>query len=389
MKQSLLTIVLLLTGFVSFSQYNVQSKYFVYLQTEPAQPFYIRIDGQTISANSSGYLILPQLKTGDYKLTVGFPGAKYPEQVFDFVIDTKDKGYLIKDYGTDGWGLFDLQTMAIQKATGAANAVAATTPAEKKATPAEPAENVSDFTKILSKAANDPSILEKPKPAPVPVVEKPKPQPVEQKQEVAVTKPVQEAQPVKNETATAVATSGRIVQTTAEGTEMIYTDKDENGRTEEINVFIPSSQQQTTKIVEEKVAPQQQAQAEPAQNKEEKFVVDEKKPIKEEPAVVQAITPTGNCKHVADEDDFLKLRRAMAQKENDEGMIAEAAKNFKSKCYTTAQVKYLSSMFLSNAGKYNFYAAAYPHVADKENFASLESEIKNQGYKDKFNSLLQ
>lgn len=59
------------------------------------------------------------------------------------------------------------------------------------------------------------------------VVEKPKPQPAEQ-QEAVVTKPVQEVQPVKNETATAVATSGRIVQTTAEGTEMIYTDKDEN-----------------------------------------------------------------------------------------------------------------------------------------------------------------
>ncbi|MCH5684164.1 DUF4476 domain-containing protein [Niabella sp. W65] len=94
------------------------------------------------------------------------------------------------------------------------------------------------------------------------------------------------------------------------------------------------------------------------------------------------------CKSVATEDDFLKLRRAMASEANDDSMIAQASKAFKAKCYTTAHIKYLSSMFLSNAGKYNFYAAAYPYIADRENFASLASEIKDAGYKDKFNALI-
>lgn len=66
-RHFLFSAVLLLLSFVSFGQYQVQSKYFVYLQTEPAQPFYIKINSQQISANASGYLILPQLKDGDYK----------------------------------------------------------------------------------------------------------------------------------------------------------------------------------------------------------------------------------------------------------------------------------------------------------------------------------
>lgn len=136
MKHSVLTFFFLLTGlfFCSFS--NGQSKYFVYLQTEPAQPFYIKINNQNISANTSGYLILPQLKDGDYKLTVGFPQNKYPEQTFDFKIDSKDKGYLIKNFGNEGWGLFDLQTMSVQKPVSASeNAIAVKDEKKKRCRP--------------------------------------------------------------------------------------------------------------------------------------------------------------------------------------------------------------------------------------------------------------
>ena len=77
----------------------------------------------------------------------------------------------------------------------------------------------------------------------------------------------------------------------------------------------------------------------------------------------------------------------MSQKDTDDGMISQAKSAFKSKCYTTSQIKYLSSMFLSNAGKYNFYEAARPHVADSENFATLRAEIKDDYYIGKFDAL--
>ncbi len=398
-RHFLFSALFLLVSFFSFGQgYQVQSKYFVYLQTEPAQPFYIKINNQKIEANASGYLILPQLKDGDYKLIVGFPQGKTDEQSFNFRIDSKDKGYLIKDYGADGWGLFDLQTMAIQKAVKpGAEPVAVKKPEPVKKEP-EPviADDVSDFTKILSQAANDPSLLEKPKPTPV------EEKPVEEQVAVATPPVTVQPEPVKKEPVNRQVEekpTGSIASKSTKGVSLVYDDRNEYGQADPITIFIP----EPGAALNSGPSAQDKVQTAPAvtntpvaeePKKENTFKVEEKPALSRNEEARQpdkAVVRTTNaaCKSVADEEDFLKLRRTMASQANDDSMIAEAQKAFKVKCYTTAQVKYLSSMFLSNAGKYNFYAAAYPHVADKENFASLESEIKNQGYKDKFNSLLQ
>ncbi|WP_018631077.1 DUF4476 domain-containing protein [Niabella aurantiaca] len=432
-KRFLLAMIFLLTGFITFAQYSVQSKYFVYLQTEPAQPFYIRINGQRIEANSSGYLILPQLKDGDYRLIVGFQDNKNPEMTFRFKIDSKDKGYLIKNFGAEGWSLFDLQSMDVQKPLTAEEAEALAKaeapkprprrqaprpkPEEKpvvkeeppKQAPAETAAvqqtpppvqqpavtdnpNVSDFTKVLSQAANDPSLLEQPKPEEKPVV-KAEPAP-------AAEQPTAEAGAAMPETASPAGknTVVKISQhSSGTGTVVLYEDRSAGGKTEQIEITIPATADQ-----EAAAPPQEKAPETPSPNDGEKekeaFAVEEKPAIpqanstgsKKEEAVKAPSKPVpGNCKSVATEDDFLKLRREMAGKENDDEMIDEAKRAFKNKCYTSAQVKYISSMFLSNAGKYNFFEAARAHVSDPENFSSLQSEIKDTYYKEKFNSLTQ
>lgn len=404
MKHYSLTIFILLTGFISFSQYNVQSKYFVYLQTEPAQPFYIKINSQQISANSSGYLILPQLKDGNYKLVVGFPQSKYPEQVFNFKIDSKDKGYLIKDFGADGWGLFDLQTMEVQKPLTGNDAIVKNTPAPPVQKPQQnvtPAENVSDFTKALSKAANDPSLLEKPKPEPEKPVVKEQPVTTQSQQQDLVKKeseavkeqPQPENKPVikQTEKPKPVLTVTKIEQnTTTEGITAVYKDQGEKGNTETISIFIPAVEQ-AAPPVQENVSSAQVANNNETTASDNNFTVQEKPVVEEKPQVINDVPPMAipdNCKKVATEDDFLKLRRDMASRQNDDDMITEAKKAFKGKCYTTSQIKYLSSMFLSNAGKYNFYASAYTHVADPEKFSTLRDEIKDPYYLGKFDGLI-
>lgn len=395
----LVIFLLASTAFFSFAQYNVQSKYFVYLQTEPAQPFYIKIGGQNLSANASGYLILPQLKDGDYKMVVGFPQTKAPEQTFNFKIDSKDKGYLIKDFGAEGWGLFDLQTMAVQKPIppNSAPAVAVNNPAPKQEA-AVPAEGVSDFTKVLSKAANDPSLLEKPKPEEKPVVKEAPPvvvKPAEEKpaEVIAIKETAKEEvrEVVTSQNKAAPAGVVKLSQNrTNEGIHMVYEDRNSDGTAEQINVFIPSYHKPEPIVETKPPAIVEQPKPIAADTQKEKFEVQEKPAIKEEPRqqeIKQVVQPSANCKSIADENDFLKLRRQMAQKDNDDLMIAEAKKAFKNKCYTTAQIKYLSSMFLSNAGKYNFYEAAKPHIADGESFSTLRSEIKDAYYIDKFDAL--
>ncbi len=375
------SVFLSLATLLSLGQgYQVQSKYFVYLQTEPAQPFYVKINKQKIEANTSGYLILPQLKDGDYKLIVGFLQSKTEEQAFKLKIDSKDKGYLIKDYGAEGWGLFDLQTMSVQKATqpGADEVVATPNlPKKEKVPNAEdvaattiPDTDASDFIKVLSKAANDPSLLEKTKPE----IE----QPVAAKQPKAIDAPAKQETVVASQVVTSKAS---VAQPTPSDVKLVYDDRNEMGQVDPIVIYIPAPKEALKQATSAAEKPTTEVKLEQ--------VVAEEKPATKTPDEAPLKIINVACKEIADENDFLKLRRTMAMQGNDDSMIEQAEKSFSNKCYTTAHLKYLSSMFLSNAGKYNFFAAAQPHVADKENFASLASEIKDEGYKNKFNKLLQ
>ena len=78
----------------------------------------------------------------------------------------------------------------------------------------------------------------------------------------------------------------------------------------------------------------------------------------------------------------------MAARESDEAMVQEAKKSFKAKCYTTEQVRLLSTLFLTSAGKYQFFDAAYFYVSDRGRFATLQSEIKDDYYLRRFKALI-
>jgi hypothetical protein len=94
-----------------------------------------------------------------------------------------------------------------------------------------------------------------------------------------------------------------------------------------------------------------------------------------------------NCRTVAAKSDFLKLRKNMAARQNDDDMVREGQKAFRSKCYTTEQVKNLSTLFLSDTGKYRFFETAFGHVSDPALFASLGAELKDAHYINRFKLL--
>ncbi len=94
------------------------------------------------------------------------------------------------------------------------------------------------------------------------------------------------------------------------------------------------------------------------------------------------------CPAVATEADFLKVRKKMAASKDNEAMINEARKQYKTKCMTTAQVKNLGNLFLDDAGKYQFYDASYAYIADPENFPDLQTELKEAYFINRFKALL-
>lgn len=530
------------TGFVtifllSFFLLKAQQNHFIYIQTESKQPFYVKLNNNIFSSSSSGYLVLSKLKSGNYDLKVGFPKNEWPEQNVSCSIGEKDLGYLLKNFGEKGWGLFNLQTLDVVMADAK----------EKKASVSVETKN-DEFSNLLSKVVNDPTIkqIDVVPQAPLP------PAPVK---EVIIEQPI--ATSVGTDTMTVVSQQPEsapkstikklLMNTDAAGVDMVFVDASE-GNVDTVRVFIPKSakpksivkqdavmnemqpaiemtetvattsitdkQQVDTKennepkvqeqkfidmvlpvrpgqtdtkpvqqsnglenaVIEMKVEkevplpenkekveankPVQQsnglenaviemkdvkkdtlpdAKIKPVESKTEKQsnglenaiiemkeekvvpvpgqkegpvndnpvqqlnsdanttnVVNESKiesvQVKKEkqPEIIlkKQVMINSDCKNFATDDDFMKLRKKMAGEEKDDDMITQAKRYFKSKCFTVEQVKNLSVLFLKDAGKYEFFDVSYPFVSDSNNFNSLQSELIDPYYVNRFQAMI-
>ncbi|MDP4264697.1 MAG: DUF4476 domain-containing protein [Bacteroidota bacterium] len=393
MKKFALGLFLLMTFSAVFSQ----KLFFIYLQTEPEQPFFVKVNDKVHSSTSSGYLILSRLKDSVYAISAGFPQNKWPEQKFTIEMKGKDRGYLLKNYGEKGWGLYDMETKTIQMSSSDNNNSKAKT--ESK--------NVSVFTDILSKAANDPSLKEKPvtaqpavakddkklatepgvvKKEEIPVVKKEEPPVVKKDNSQAITdQPVIKKEEPKNipveEYKRSVVTR-KSESSTSEGLSLLFVDDYGNDKKDTIRIIIPDPKKNVPGIKDKP--------------KEEKKFLDitagdtlkEKTAGPELTESTAAQVSKNNCTVVATESDFLKLRKKMAAEMKDDAMVDEAKKYFRTKCFTVVQVKNISTLFLNDAGKYKFFDAAYEHVSDPDNFPSLASEIKDEYYTNRFKAML-
>ena len=171
-----------------------------------------------------------------------------------------------------------------------------------------------------------------------------------------------------------------------DGFGLVFLDEYTNGKRDTIRILIPNPPP---------VVPTYQLKTEPKQ--EDKKFLDIPAPDNNRAAAEQQglkTTTPGNtvtknsCSDVASDNDFMKLRKKMAAESTDEGMISEAKKSFKAKCYSTEQVRNLSALFLTASGKYSFFDVSYAHVSDMENFPSLQSELKDEYFINRFKAML-
>ena len=75
---------------------------------------------------------------------------------------------------------------------------------------------------------------------------------------------------------------------------------------------------------------------------------------------VSTKTTNSDCKDLASNSDFLKIRKRMAAEKDNDAMVLAAKRFFKTKCFSTEQIRNLSFLFLSDEGRYMFFDAAYP-----------------------------
>jgi len=445
MKNLLLIVVFAVSAICA----SAQKVYFIYLQSDSYNPFYVKMNDKIYSSANSGYLILSNLVDSTYTFSIGFPSLK-SESKFIISLGGKDKGFLIKNFDF-GIGLFDLQNLNI-------------THPQKDDSP----KNISytrrndEFSSLLSRAARDTSLLyavvrikgddmaiQKESTAEEPKQKTEQPflpkdtiaTNLQQSLVVAETKnkdtasSVQsdsdivnalakgeikkdtvsamesEEQPVQTLTGAAIAkgsdtlttyTDTRVLgmnstkeavfkkstikkyseSSTSEGFGLVYYDI-HDGEQDTIRLLIPNPP-----IIFRQATEQDSSLA------QKDFIhIDElkKDTVQQTPIVVavkKGVLVKSQCKSIALNNDFFKLRKNMASETTDEGMVTEAKKIFKSKCFSTEQIKNLSALFLTSAGKYQFFDAAYLHVSDQENFSSLESEIKDDYYLKRFKALI-
>jgi len=402
-----------------------QKVYFIYIQTESEQPFFVKMNDKIYNSSASGYLILSKLRDTTHAFSVGFPENKWPEQKFSVAMGTKDHGYLLKNFGEKGWGLFDLQTLLVQMATKNGS---------KKENVATITE-VSKFTEILAKAVDDSTLKQKTEPL---KTEEKKSvvltQPVEKKEEPKIitqnnvitkseenkketdVKPeekklatektevldppalqVIEKEPINSGPYKKSIVKNRYQNLTTEGYGMSFTDDLGNGKVDTINIIIPNPK---TLAKEIKTEPKEEIKFLDIKTPEIAIVKDTTttkktetlEPVEKKASINEKTDEKtvfkNNCPAIANETDFLELRRKMASAMNDEGMLEEAKKFFKMKCFYTAQIKNLAVLFLDDEGKYRFFDASYKYVFDLDNFSSLQSEMKDEYYINRFKTML-
>jgi hypothetical protein len=93
-----------------------------------------------------------------------------------------------------------------------------------------------------------------------------------------------------------------------------------------------------------------------------------------------------DCHSYATDYDVDKLRIRMLQSGQEEDRIRDARKFFKTKCFSTRQIRALSEVFTTDATKFRFLEAAYPFVSD-DHFPELISLLADPLYNGRFRAM--
>ena len=99
MAKTAFVLIFLFTSIVGYAQQD----YFVLIQSDNNQPFFVRVKDKTYTSSDIGHLIIPQLTDSTYTLVISFPKKAFPDQKFTLAINRKEAGYQLKNLGEKGW----------------------------------------------------------------------------------------------------------------------------------------------------------------------------------------------------------------------------------------------------------------------------------------------
>ena len=353
-----------------------QQTHFIYIQSEDRQPFYVRLKEKIISSTESGYLFVPKLEQGQLNFTLGFPKNAWPSSSYSLEIENKDLGFQLKKVDDHTWALYNIQSsdlLSPQEVNKVSNQIIET--------------STDEFTNILAEVSNTPSVKQKKINTDTPLVA------VTKIEENKVDKQVSTAeveivvsQPLDTQTIAKLEVPVVENQTMTD-------EKPEKGgkkskkskiKSEPSNItqdfsFLDSTGRSLTYTIKE------------GDNEDHVVVfISYEKPLvfpKEEPDTTANMVveptliadyaqsdnqPMVRCMSVAEEKDFIKVRRKMTQEDNEVKMIEVAEKAFKDKCFNTDQIRYLAVLFINEDNRLAFIKMSVTYTSDLSMFGSLQ-----------------
>jgi hypothetical protein len=485
-----LVIVLILVAGRTYAQ-----DYFVLIEADNGQPFYVRVDSQLYSSSSRGHLILSQLKDSSYTITVGFPGQVFPERQFSFTVHQNDHAFRLKNEDGKGWWLVDDKGQELatvnENSVGAGAripgikkddafsrlmadvvkdtavmystyAVEQVTPSPANAPPANDSQALTigrptDTTVSADHVAHDSSGMSVIRPAPDssalhsidptatgrpvdsavaasrprdtglavhPTVVLPFDSGVARSAAVtpadssaaalapvtdsaaghAISTPLYRPIPRKDTTTTAASlasaaaplyrTTGVTMLTehrSSRSLRQVYTEHDSSGKVDTVVIIIPLDTPAqvghpagTSMIPRAAHVTDSGHLATPqghGSNPDTAALGPSRPPTKSTLPFVNS-----DCHNFATDYDVDKLRVKMLESAKDDDRILAARKVFKTRCFSTHQIKALSEVFTTDAAKFKFLEAAYPFVSD-DHFAELSNLLADPVYSGRFRAM--
>lgn len=421
MLRSVLIFLLVSTGLGGYGQ----QEYFVLIQSDNNQPFYVRMGEQTLSSSPQGHLILSQLKDSVYHITIGFPKKLFPERDFYVVIDKKDLGFQLKYLEEKGWALFNTQTLELE--------MPSRTDTIAVKMPLEGVKKDNAFSRLMAGLVSDTAVmyntlameayLKDSSTALTREAEARKADSALHKADSALHKEDavlhrMDSSLYKTDSTIAKADSslrrpgfadsvlckvdfaaakpdsilpkpprggkprktGLIEklseQRTATVLRLAYADHAKGHRTDTIEVLIPID----TPLISPGMTGIGKDSVKSGPNDPGRVDSIAKK-AKDKPVVINS-----DCRNFASDADVDKLRSKLQTMDTDEGKITAAKKVFKLKCFSSSQLRSLSELFTPEEAKYRFLETAYPFVSD-DRFRELSDLFTDPVYLAKFKTM--
>lgn len=426
---------------------QAQREHFVYLQTENMSPFYIKMNGKTISSTYSGYLILGKLKDSTYPIKLGVLGVD-EVQDYGLKVEGRNAGYLVKKLGDRGWGIVDLQTNEQQVSMEWSSAIAAEAArqdfmaAEQKrlsdSLANATAKNVAVDTLAATAAAvavvavADTATRAEAKPATdtaTRIVESPKTE--QQRYQDSIAQVIAEKEKeLKALQAMMAGATGAAVAASGKNTDSGKTEKSAGekpvgpvpagaavvtaagvagvaaggeGNKEKSKPIADSTVQTAAPSVADTskagvvvpavaIADSAKVSAETMTKPDTTAATADSMATKKATADSVAASPKLQrepCVDILGREEVEGLISKTSSIADGDEIIAQYKKAFKDKCVSTSNLKKICNAMASDVTRYRVLEAAYPHCLDFYAFPDLESLLKDSYYITKFKALVQ